>query len=89
MQGTNYFIIILVLLQLDGVSRVGSSLLNELRNAVFAKVAQSSIREIAGRTFAHLHSLDLHYHLSRQTGAVSRAVDRGTRYCIRLFCKTY
>lgn len=64
---------------LDGVSRIGSSFFNELRNAVFAKVAQSSIREIAGHTFAHLHSLDLSYHLSRQTGAVSRAVDRGTR----------
>jgi len=46
---------------------------------VFAKVAQSSIRRVAKTTFLHLHSLDLSYHLSRQTGAMSRAVDRGTR----------
>ena len=50
-----------------------------MRTAIFAKVAQSSIRTIARRTFLHLHSLDLSYHLSRQTGAMSRAVDRGTR----------
>lgn len=64
----------------DGAARLGSSLFNELRNAVFAKVAQSSIRRVAKTTFLHLHSLDLSYHLSRQTGAMSRAVDRGTRY---------
>ena len=63
----------------DGAARIGSSLFNELRTAIFAKVAQSSIRTIARRTFLHLHSLDLSYHLSRQTGAMSRAVDRGTR----------
>ena len=62
----------------DGAARIGSSLFNELRTAIFAKVAQSSIRTIARRTFLHLHSLDLSYHLSRQTGAMSRAVDRGT-----------
>ena len=64
---------------LDGAARIGASLFNELRNAVFAKVAQSSIRRVARRTFLHLHSLDLSYHLSRHTGAMSRAVDRGTR----------
>ena len=63
----------------DGAARIGSSLFNELRTAIFAKVAQSSIRTIARRTFLHLHSLDLSYHLPRQTGAMSRAVDRGTR----------
>jgi ATP-binding cassette subfamily B (MDR/TAP) protein 7 len=64
---------------LDGIARVGASLFTELRNAVFAKVAQRGIRKIARRTFLRLHSLDLSYHLSRQTGAVSRAIDRGTR----------
>ena len=63
----------------DGAARLSASLFNELRNAVFAKVAQSSIRRVARTTFLHLHSLDLNYHLSRQTGAMSRAVDRGTR----------
>ena len=65
---------------LDGAARAGASLFNELRNAVFAKVAQSSIRTVAKRTFLHLHNLDLNFHLSRQTGALSRAIDRGTRY---------
>uniref|UniRef100_A0A674C2W8 Iron-sulfur clusters transporter ABCB7, mitochondrial n=1 Tax=Salmo trutta TaxID=8032 RepID=A0A674C2W8_SALTR len=63
----------------DGVSRAGSALFNELRNAVFGKVAQSSIRRIAKNVFLHLHSLDLGFHLSRQTGALSKAIDRGTR----------
>lgn len=64
---------------LDGVSRAGSALFNELRNAVFGKVAQSSIRRIAKNVFLHLHNLDLGFHLSRQTGALSKAIDRGTR----------
>lgn len=62
-----------------GAARLGASLFHEARNAVFAKVAQSSVRRVAKTTFLHLHSLDLSYHLSRQTGAMSRAVDRGTR----------
>lgn len=63
----------------DGVSRVGAALFNEMRNAVFGKVAQSSIRRIAKNVFLHLHNLDLGFHLSRQTGALSKAIDRGTR----------
>ena len=65
---------------LDGAARTSASLFNELRNAVFAKVAQGSIRSVAKRTFLHLHNLDLNFHLKRQTGALSRAIDRGTRY---------
>lgn len=52
---------------------------NELRNAVFAKVAHDSIRRVAKSVFLHLHNLDLSFHLSRQTGALSKAIDRGTR----------
>uniref|UniRef100_A0A8C1PTR1 Iron-sulfur clusters transporter ABCB7, mitochondrial n=1 Tax=Cyprinus carpio TaxID=7962 RepID=A0A8C1PTR1_CYPCA len=62
-----------------GVSRAGAALFNELRNAVFGKVAQNSIRRIARNVFLHLHNLDLGFHLSRQTGALSKAIDRGTR----------
>lgn len=62
-----------------GAARAGSSLCNELRNAVFARVAQNSVREMAKQTFLHLHSLDLSYHLTRKTGMLSKAVDRGTR----------
>ncbi|XP_042334682.1 iron-sulfur clusters transporter ABCB7, mitochondrial [Sceloporus undulatus] len=62
-----------------GISRAGSALFNEARNAVFGKVAQSSIRRIARNVFLHLHNLDLSFHLNRQTGALSKAIDRGTR----------
>ena len=51
-----------------GVARAGAALFNELRNAIFAKVAQSSIRRVAKNVFLHLHNLDLSFHLARQTG---------------------
>jgi len=57
---------------LDGVCRTAAAGMNELRNAVFASVAQQSIRKIARNVFLHLHSLDLSFHLSRQTGALSK-----------------
>ena len=63
----------------DGAARTGASLFSEMRNALFARVAQNSIRETAKQTFLHLHSLDMSYHLNRKTGMLSKAVDRGTR----------
>ncbi|XP_034950819.1 ATP-binding cassette sub-family B member 7, mitochondrial [Chelonus insularis] len=62
-----------------GIARCGAAGFNELRNAVFAKVAQNSIRKIAKNVFLHLHNLDLSFHLSRQTGALSKMIDRGSR----------
>ncbi|XP_076271132.1 ATP binding cassette subfamily B member 7 isoform X2 [Rhynchophorus ferrugineus] len=62
-----------------GIARAGSAGFNELRNAVFARVAQHSIRRIAKNVFLHLHNLDLSFHLSRQTGALSKTIDRGSR----------
>lgn len=62
-----------------GVARVGASLCNEARNAVFATVTQRAIRSVANKVFVHLHALDLGFHLGRQTGAVARIIDRGTR----------
>lgn len=62
-----------------GIARAGSSFFNELRNAIFAKVSHDSIRRVANRVFFHLLNLDLNFHLSRQTGALAKAVDRGTR----------
>ena len=62
-----------------GIARATSSLLNELRGLLFARVVQSGINDMASRTFSHLHSLDLSFHLSRNTGALNRAIDRGTR----------
>jgi len=62
-----------------GIARVGASGFKELQNAVFAKVSQHSVREIARNVFTHLHKLDLSFHLNRQTGALSKAIDRGSR----------
>lgn len=64
---------------LDGLARVGSAAFSELRNAVFANVAQRSIRRVARSVFSHLLRLDLGWHLSRQTGGLTRAIDRGTK----------
>ena len=61
-----------------GVARVMAMAFGELRDAVFAKVAQRAIRVAALRTFRHLHQLSMRFHLDRKTGAVSRAIDRGT-----------
>jgi ATP-binding cassette subfamily B protein len=62
-----------------GLLRLFSTLFGEIRDAVFAKVTQRSIRRIAIKVFAHLHNLSLRFHLERQTGGVSRDIERGTR----------
>lgn len=49
----------------------------QLRNAVFAVVAQRAIRRVARDVFEHLHDLDMSYHLAKNTGAVGRIIDRG------------
>ena len=62
-----------------GLLRLFSTLFGELRDAVFAKVTQRAIRRVALKLFAHLHNLSLRFHLERQTGGVSRDIERGTR----------
>lgn len=62
-----------------GLARIGASVFSEMRNAVFANVAQRSIRRVARSVFRHLLELDLGWHLSRQTGGLTRAIDRGTK----------
>lgn len=62
-----------------GVLRLASSLFSELRDALFAKVIYRSVRNIAGTVFSHLHKLSLRFHLQRQTGGISRDIERGTR----------
>lgn len=62
-----------------GVLRVVSIAFGELRDAVFTKVAQRAIRTVALETFQHLHRLALRYHLDRQTGGLSHAIERGTK----------
>jgi ABC-type transport system involved in Fe-S cluster assembly fused permease/ATPase subunit len=58
--------------------RIASAAFGEFRDAVFAKVQQHAVRRIALETFQHLHRLSLRFHLDRQTGGLSRAIDRGT-----------
>ena len=58
--------------------RIASSGFAELRDAVFASVQQRTIRKVALQTFEHLHRLSLRFHLDRQTGGLSRAIERGT-----------
>ncbi|HUW51524.1 MAG TPA: ABC transporter ATP-binding protein/permease [Sulfuricella sp.] len=62
-----------------GALRFMSTLFGELRDAVFAKVTQRAIRRVALQVFRHLHAMSLRFHLERQTGGVSRDIERGTR----------
>ncbi len=63
----------------DGVTRIGATVFQEVRNAVFASVAQKAIRGVARNVFHHLLRLDLSFHLSRHTGGLIRSIDRGTK----------
>ena len=61
-----------------GALRLANSTFGELRDLVFAKVTQRSIRRVALNVFEHLHNLSLRFHLERQTGGMSRDIERGT-----------
>lgn len=60
-----------------GGARVLALLFSQLRDAILAKVGQHAIRTVSLELFRHLHSLALHFHLSRQTGGLTRAIERG------------
>jgi ABC-type transport system involved in Fe-S cluster assembly fused permease/ATPase subunit len=62
-----------------GLLRLASTLFTELREFVFAKVTQRAVRRIALEVFGHLHALSLRFHLDRQTGGLTRDIERGTR----------
>lgn len=62
-----------------GFARFASSALSELRDALFARVTQGSIRRIAAQLFEHLMSLSSRFHMQRQTGGLSRDIERGTK----------
>ncbi len=59
--------------------RLSTAILTELREILFIKVTQSAVRQLALQVFRHLHSLSLRFHLERQTGGMSRDIERGTR----------
>ena len=67
------------LLLLYGALRFSTSLFTEFREIFFARVTQQAVRRIALEVFRHLHALSLRFHLERQTGGVSRDIERGTR----------
>ncbi|BEI97107.1 hypothetical protein CcaverHIS631_0206960 [Cutaneotrichosporon cavernicola] len=62
-----------------GLARIFATVFGETRNAVFATVAQGTIRKVARETFGHLLNMDMKFHLERQTGGLTRAIDRGTK----------
>jgi ATP-binding cassette subfamily B protein len=62
-----------------GLARIATQLFSELRDGIFARVAQRAIRNVALQTFRHLHALSLKFHLDRQTGGLTRAIERGAK----------
>lgn len=62
-----------------GLLRLSTSIFTELRELIFAKASEGAARHIALQVFAHLHSLSLRFHLERQTGGMTRDIERGTR----------
>ncbi|MFT6559690.1 ABCB family ABC transporter ATP-binding protein/permease [Sneathiella sp.] len=62
-----------------GAARVFQQAFGELRDAIFSKVGQNAIRQVALQTFRHLHRLSLRFHMDRQTGGLSRVIERGTK----------
>ena len=78
--GINLFMLIPVALIVGyGVTKIIAFAFVEIRDALFSKVSQHSIREISLTIFKHLHNLSLQFHLNRQTGALAKFIDRGTK----------
>jgi len=78
--GINLLMLIPIALIISyGVARIASLTFEGIRDALFSKVSQHAIREVTLTIFKHLHSLSLQFHLNRQTGALSKFIDRGTK----------
>ena len=78
--GVNLLMLIPIALIISyGVARIASLTFEGMRDALFSKVSQHAIREVSLTIFKHLHSLSLQFHLNRQTGALSKFIDRGTK----------
>lgn len=74
-----YIVVPAAILLAYGALRFSTSLLTELREVIFARVTQQAVRQIALQVFRHLHALSLRFHLERQTGGLTRDIERGTR----------
>ncbi|MBN8996369.1 MAG: ABC transporter ATP-binding protein/permease [Rhizobiales bacterium] len=68
----------IMLIVANGVGRILLGVFNNLRDALFAKVGQHAVRDLASKTFVHMHGLSLRYHLQRRTGGLQRVIERGT-----------
>ena len=62
-----------------GLMRFASTAFSELREVIFARVTQSSVRDLSLQVFTHLHDLSLRFHLEKKTGSLTRDIERGTR----------
>ena len=62
-----------------GLARVMSNGFQQLRDAIFARVGQRALRQVATETFAHMHRLSMRYHITRKTGGLSRIIERGVK----------
>ncbi len=78
-QRTAILVVPLALLVAYGLLRLSTTLFTELREYLFAKVTQRAVRKIGLKVFRHLHALSLRFHLGRQTGGLTRDVERGQR----------
>ncbi|MCB1938421.1 MAG: ABC transporter ATP-binding protein/permease [Rhodocyclaceae bacterium] len=74
-----FIVVPAALLVAYGVLRFSTSLFTELRELIFARVTQQAVRNISLQVFNHLHALSLRFHLERQTGGLTRDIERGTR----------
>ena len=78
--GINLFMLVPVALIVGyGIARIITFAFVEIRDALFSKVSQHSIRQISLTMFQHVHNLSLQFHLNRQTGALAKFIDRGTK----------
>ena len=78
--GINLFMLVPIALIVGyGIARIITFTFVEVRDALFSKVSQHSIRQISLNMFKHLHNLSLQFHLNRQTGALAKFIDRGTK----------
>jgi ATP-binding cassette, subfamily B, heavy metal transporter len=78
--GINLFMLVPVALIVGyGVAKIISFAFVEVRDALFSKVSQYSVRQVSLNMFKHLHKLSLQFHLNRQTGALAKFIDRGTK----------
>ncbi|ATO57567.1 ABC transporter ATP-binding protein/permease [Bartonella sp. 1-1C] len=76
---SSIWVVPIMLVLAYNVARIAQAGFNQLRDSLFATVGQHAIRQLAYKTFVHLHELSLRFHLERKTGGLSRIIERGTK----------